>query len=347
MNVVLVGPSIAQRGGVVSVIKSLQLFLKSRNLCVHTVATTTEKGSIYGALIFLRAWISVIGACTTHRADVIHLHMASKGSCFRKSILGLTCWAFRTPFVIHLHGGRFSIFYEKELGPIGRKFVGFVLRRATSVIALSETWQEWLKTTIHLKKVVVVFNGVPSYTRTTKGTSAPTILFLGRLSKNKGTAELITSMLEVIKKIPDSVLELGGDGDIESYRKLSLDTPNIKFLGWIDEAERQAALARASIYCLPSWNEGLPMSILEAMSAGLPVVSTPVGGIPEAITDGVTGFLVQPGDTKGLTTALSKLLLDPELATVMGKNGQACHRERFSADSMGNSCLEVYASCLK
>lgn len=347
MNIVLVGPSLMQRGGVVSVIKSLEGFLNSHGATVRTIATTTEGGKIRNLLTFLRAWFSIINACTLQRADLVHLHMASRGSCLRKSTLGLTCWLLRMPFVIHLHGGRFSIFHDTELGPIGRSFVDFVFRRAASVIALSQTWQHWLKKTINLKKVTIVFNGVPTYTTSLKDTSKPTILFLGRLSTNKGTGELITAMIDVMQKFPNSVLELGGDGDIETYRLQASGLPNIKFLGWVDDAGRQAALARASIYCLPSWNEGLPMSVLEAMSAGLPVVSTPVGGIPEAITEGVTGLLVQPGDIKNLAAALCKLLQDPEMATAMGKKGQDRHRDRFSAESMGNSCLEVYASCLK
>ncbi|MNX93410.1 Glycogen synthase [compost metagenome] len=347
MNIVLVGPSLTQRGGVVSVLKSLRDFLIAHGSTVRIIATTMDGGRRQNILAFLRAWISVLDACLLHRADVVHLHMASRGSCLRKSILGLTCWIFRIPFIIHLHGGRFSVFHDEELGYIGRTFVDFVFHRAARVIALSATWKAWLETTMNLKQVAVVFNGVPSYTSTKKDQTAPTILFLGRLSTNKGTGELIAAMREVTQKIPNSVLELGGDGDIETYRQQALDLPNVRFLGWVDDADRRAALARAAVYCLPSWNEGLPMSVLEAMSAGLPVISTPVGGIPEAVTDGVTGLLVQPGDTKSLATALCQLLLDPATATAMGSKGQICHRDRFSAESMGRSCLEVYASCVK
>lgn len=347
MNIVLVGPSLKQRGGVVSVIKSLREFLVTRGLSVRTVSTTSEGSTTRNVLTFLRAWFTILNACTIQRADIVHLHMASRGSCLRKTTLGLTCWIFRMPYIIHLHGGRFSIFHDTELGPVGRIYVDFVFRRAACVIALSKTWQTWLKKTINLNKVTVVFNGVPSYTSNLINKKTPTVLFLGRLSKNKGTGELITAMIEVMKALPDSVLELGGDGDIDTYLLQASGFPNIKFLGWIDDEGRKAALSRASVFCLPSWNEGLPMSILEAMSAGLPVVSTPVGGIPEAIKDGVTGFLVQPGDTQGLATALTKILLDSEMANTMGKKAQACHRDQFSSEAMGNSCLEVYASCLK
>lgn len=346
MNVVLVGPSLSQRGGIVSVLYGLNSFLISSGVSVRVIPTTAEGGGWRSFAAFILGWISISNTCLFRKSDVVHLHMSFRGSCLRKSLLGLTCWIFRMPYIIHLHSGAFHTFYDNELGYIGRKFVVFVFRRASRVIALSSTWQAWLEQSMRLDNVSVVFNGVPSYTSNCVEQKKPTVLFLGRLGANKGTSELISAMREVARQIPDALLELGGDGDIEFYRKQAVDLPNVRFLGWLDDAGRRSALARATVYCLPSWNEGLPMSILEAMSAALPIVSTPVGGIPEAVIDGVTGFLVNPGDIHGLSSALSYLLIDRQTAKSMGHNGQARHRELFSIDVMGHSCLEVYASCV-
>lgn len=327
--------------------RGLRDFLESRSVKLQLVATTMDGNKLQGALAFLFAWFNVFRACSLRRVDAVHLHMASRGSCLRKSLLAMTCWLLRVPFVIHLHGGEFQTFYGKELGVFGRTWVRFVFRHAAHVIALSVGWQKWLERTFELKNVTVIFNGVPTLTTSNDQRIAPTVLFLGRLSKHKGTNELIAAMREVVRKVPDAVLELGGDGDLDTYRILAAGLPNVHFLGWVDDAGRTAALARATVYCLPSWNEGLPMSVLEAMSAGLPVVSTPVGGIPEAVENGVSGLLVQPGDVEGLAEAICELLLDPERANSMGKIGQARHREKFSTEAMGQGCLEVYASCLQ
>ncbi len=347
MNIMLIGPSLVQRGGVVSVLHGLKGFLTAHGVKVCTVATTSEGHQWRGVLAFLQAWSSVLGTCLLRKVDVVHLHMASRGSCLRKLILAMTCWIFRMPFIIHLHGAEYRSFHDHELGPIGRVLVRFLFRRATRVIALSIAWKEWLEIVMRLRHVVVVFNGVPPISTTSDYNERPTVLFLGRLCARKGTDELIVAMREVSRQVPDAILELGGDGDIDFYRQQAIDLPNVRFLGWIDDVGRQAALNRATVYCLPSWNEGLPMSVLEAMSAGLPVISTPVGGIPEAVADGVTGLLVQPGDTKGLATAICRLLLDPAMATAMGSKAKVCHRDRFSTESMGRGCLEVYASCVK
>lgn len=342
MKIVLVGPSLNQRGGVVSVIKSLKEFYFLQEEQVQVIGTTTDKKHWHRLFIFLRSWTLILYICASRKADIIHLNMASRGSCLRKTILGLTCCAFRTPYIIHLHGGGFQNFHEKELGSIGRSLVNFVFRRASHVIALSTAWRVWLETTMDLKRVSIVFNGVPSYATTDTKKMTPTVLFLGLLGTNKGTDVLISAMREVMKKVPDAVLELGGDGDIETYRKQAADLPNVRFLGWVDDDGRRAALARATVYCLPSWNEGLPMSILEAMSAGLPVVSTPVGGIPEAVEDGVSGLLVEPGDVQGLANAICQILLNPLTAKSMGDKGKTHQREKFSADAMGRRFLETY-----
>jgi len=347
MSIILVGPSLTQRGGVVSVIKTLKNFLSSHNITVRTIATTTEGGKIKNLVAFLNSWASIIRICIFNKGFVIHLHVASRGSCLRKSILALTCWLFRNPYVVHLHGGKFNTFYAKELGYLGRSLVNFVFRKADSVIALSNTWKTWLDESIKPKRTTVIFNGVPACEIVENPIKTPTVLFLGRLCANKGTAELISAMREVVKSVPDAILELGGDGDIDLYKQLAADIPNIIFLGWVNDEARKEALTRASIYCLPSWNEGLPMSVLEAMSAALPVISTPVGGIPEAVEHGKTGLLVNPGDVNALADALVSLLMDSTLATEMGIKGQESHRERFSSESMGERCLEVYASCMK
>lgn len=347
MNILLVGPSLAQRGGIVSVLHGLRGFLVAHGVTVRVVATTCEGRGGRRALAFLRAWVAVFDVCLFRRADIVHLHMSVRGSCLRKLLLGLTCWAFRVPFVIHLHSGAFQVFYNEVLGGFGRALVSFVFGRATKVIVLSVALKAWLETTMKLKYVTIVFNGVPSVLIQESLKATPTVLFLGRLGTNKGTDVLINAIREVVRKVPNVVLELGGDGDVAKYRQQAMDLPNVHFLGWVDDAARQSALARATVYCLPSWSEGLPMSVLEAMSAGLPVVSTPVGGIPEAVIEGETGLLVQPGDVQGLSSALSKLLLNPDLASTMGRNGQFRHREKFSTEAMGKSCLEVYEECLK
>lgn len=346
MNIYMVGPSLHQKGGVVTVMCELIFFMGTQGVNVEVLSTTTDKGKLSRVVRFFFTWKKLIASCVLRRCDIVHIHMASRGSALRKSILALSCWILRTPYVIHLHGAEFRIFYNDELGPLGRALVRFVLARASRVIALSEAWKKWLEQTLGLINISVVLNGTPPLRLDGSKEEKATVLFLGRLCQRKGVNELIEAMVDVMRRAPNTILELGGDGDVHIYKKLAAELPSVRFLGWVDDAERKKALARATIYCLPSWNEGLPMSVLEAMSAGLPVISTPVGGIPEAVEHGVTGLLVEPGDVTGLTDAICELLFDPERAGSMGKKGLARHREKFSTESMGNSCLNIYKSVL-
>ena len=105
----------------------------------------------------------------------------------------------------------------------------------------------------------------------------------------------------------------------------------MRLLGWVDDEAKRRVLAEAAVYVLPSYYEGLPMGVLEAMSAGLPVVSTVVGGIPEAVTEGVEGYLVLPGDVKKLAAVLRDLLRDAELRERMGLAGKKKIREHFAS----------------
>jgi polysaccharide biosynthesis protein VpsI len=348
MKVALIGPSLEQRGGIVSVLRALRQWLVDHDFEVTLIRTTSDGGFLSRLAAFWAAWLSIVCLCITRNCDLVHLHMASRGSCFRKGLLALVCIALHMPYVIHLHGGKFQEFYSSELSSVGRLIVRVIFQRAARVVALSKVWKTWIESEIGVRDVAVVFNGVDSACDSVEcSVKEQRILFLGRLVSQKGMDELLAAMDLVLAKIPNAVLELGGDGDVEHYKKLTSGLQNIRYLGWVDEAGRRAAFVRATVFCLPSWNEGLPMSILEAMSAGLPVVSTTVGGIPEAVTDGVSGLLVSPKDTVALADALCKLLSDPNLVRAMGQEGKKRQLVDFSLDAMGEKCVEVYRHVLR
>jgi polysaccharide biosynthesis protein VpsI len=343
VKVALLGPSISQKGGVVTVLKELNSYLDDVGVDVSLIATTAEGTRFRRVWAYVRAVISILRACVPQGCDVVHLHMASRGSCLRKSILALFCFVFRTPYIIHLHGAEFSTFYELELNKIGRSYVSFVFHRAACVVALSESWKTWIDRSIGGGNTQVIFNGVASLSvQSSSEVGKPTVLFLGRLGERKGVADLIAAARTISAVIPNVIFEFGGDGELRRFREDAADLPNVKFLGWLDNIARVQALGRASVLCLPSWSEGLPMSVLEAMAAGLPVISTPVGGIPEAVEDGVTGMLVSPGDVAALSDALVKVLSDVDLADSMGRKGRERQRAVFSRESMGAACTDLY-----
>jgi glycosyltransferase involved in cell wall biosynthesis len=115
-----------------------------------------------------------------------------------------------------------------------------------------------------------------------------------------------------------------------------------RLLGTRPPEEMPAAYADAEVFCLPSWWEAMPLSVLEAMAAGLPVVASAVGGLPEMVSDGETGFLVAPGDAAGLGDALARLVADPALRARMGAAGRRRARERFDLPGFAAAHLALY-----
>jgi glycosyltransferase involved in cell wall biosynthesis len=132
------------------------------------------------------------------------------------------------------------------------------------------------------------------------------VLFLGRLEAAKGVFELLGAGALLAPRFPALRLVFGGEGDAGALRKRAAELgigERIELPGWVGPDERDEQLARASVFCLPSHAEGLPMSMLEAMAAGRAVVASSVGGIPETIVDGDNGLLAPPRDEQALASS--------------------------------------------
>src|SRR5437763_291119 len=138
-------------------------------------------------------------------------------------------------------------------------------------------------------------------------------LFLGHLEAAKGIYDLLDALAGVRSAVPDVRLACAGDGDrigVARYAENLGIAEAVKFTGWVGPSGKRALLEHAAVFALPSYEEALPVSLIEAMSAGVPVVATPVGGIPEVVADNTSGFLVAPGDKGALERARRRLLVD-------------------------------------
>jgi len=161
-------------------------------------------------------------------------------------------------------------------------------------------------------------------------------LYVGRLATEKGLDTLIKAAAIASRRVPNFQLHLAGDGACRTTlealtRDLGL-SGHVKFLGAVSDIP--ALLRTASVFVLSSISEGMPVTALEAMATGLPVVATSVGGTPEAVEHGRTGLLVNSGDHAALADALTTVMLSPDLAQRMGKAGRERVETRFSASAM-------------
>lgn len=176
-----------------------------------------------------------------------------------------------------------------------------------------------------------------------------TFVSLGRLGERKGTYDLITAIEQAKTEVPDIKCYLAGDGEIEKCKDLikqkKLDN-NIIVVGWADFDKKLELLRKSSVLVLPSYNEGLPMAILEGMACGKAIISTTVGAIPEVVKK-ENGILVQPGDISGLRDALCKYCMDLEEVERIGSANIDLIKSNYSMNVMHQKLAMYYNDVMR
>jgi glycosyltransferase involved in cell wall biosynthesis len=271
----------------------------------------------------------------------VHLNIAEGSSVARKGLLLLLARALGLPAIAHLHAADIHGFYGR-LPPPGRRALAALFRRATHCIVLGRVWQDWLTAELGVPaaRITILPNGVPTppaqeHAEAASPATAPDLLFLGNLLPRKGLDDLLHALGRPALLATPWRLVVAGGGDPAPYRRLAAELGlggRIAFAGWLTTEAAGEALQRARALILPSHREGLPLVILEALARGIPVVTTPVGAIPDHLVHEETALLVPPGDPDALAAAIARLLADPALARRLSENGRALHRARFSEE---------------
>jgi glycosyltransferase involved in cell wall biosynthesis len=171
------------------------------------------------------------------------------------------------------------------------------------------------------------------------------ILFLGNLLERKGISDLLHAAAALPKDTKPWRLIAAGGGDLDRYKALVAElgiADRVEFAGWVDQARARALLAESDVLALPSYDEGLPLVILEALGMGTPVLCTPVGAIPEVLEDGHTAIFAKPGDRADLSRALRRLIDDDALRATLSREGLALYARRFTLNAFIASLFDVY-----
>ena len=334
---------------VVNVYRSAGLF-KRRKV---TYLASHRDGSVWQKIQQVAgAWIHFMCLLILRRVSLLHVHLSSRASFWRKLLFVAPAIWSGVPVLIHLHGSEFAVFYERECSALRQRLVRWVFRRASRVVVLSTAWARWVQSIVSNPKMRVIYNPVlmraddqSMHIERTRGR----MLFLGRMGRRKGTFDLLEAIGKACAAGSEISLALGGDGDragVDSMAATLGIQDQVELLGWVRGSDKERQLKMASAFVLPSYHEGLPMGILEAMAAGLPIISTPVGGIPEAVTDGVEGFLVAPGDIQALAARLVQLANDPVLASRMGAAARDKVARCFAAEVIVPQVEALYEEML-
>jgi glycosyltransferase involved in cell wall biosynthesis len=347
-SVLMVGTDLNEMGGIRAVVQGYVEGGLFERFDVTYVASH-RYGSVWGKILTAcKAWMRVAYLLHALDAPLVHVHTASRGSFWRKFVVCRLARLAGRPYVVHLHGAEFADFYGKEAGPLARRLIRSTFAHAAVVIALSEEWRGRVLRICPTTRVEVLHNAVPIPDATLlrdSSSSAPTVLFLGHLMPHKGIYDLVRAFANVAQRFPAARLVLGGVGQAEELRRLAVElnvAERVFCPGWLKGADKSTALADSTIFVLPSYAEGMPMALLEAMSWRLPVIATPVGGVPQVVESEVNGLMVAPGDVEGLARALARLLDDPVLRRRLGAAARQTVETQFALGQALGRLTEIY-----
>lgn len=334
-QIVMIGTRRDTKGGIASVVNVyLNAGLFDRWNAIY-IPTHCEGSWASKLLIAIYACLRVFILLASGQVLALHVHSATRGSFWRKRVFMLLAFTFRVPVILHMHGGEFLKFFYDECTPRKQRKIRSVLQRCTYIIAVSEKGKADLLQLAPTSNVIAIANPVeiPAWTETSPSAHG-TLLYLAHLRHKKGIYDLLNAMRPLIGDFPDLCLVAGGDGEVGEVRRKSRElglAEHVELVGWVQGDNKAELLRKSWLFVLPSHFEGLPMAVLEAMAAGLPVVSTAVGGIPQVVRDGVDGFIIPPGDVDALERAIRKLLIDSNLRQRMGASARQRIRSKFSA----------------
>ncbi len=348
-KVLTVGPEYREhRGGVGAVIELYSRYFEKFNF----IGSYKKKDTLFKIIIFLKSIIKIFfKLISDKKIRIVHIHGASNGSFYRKFIIFILAkYLFRKKVIYHIHGGGYREFY-KNSNFISKKLVGFFLKRADLIVCVSRSWADYFGKNLKLGHVVFLPNmiGYPEKMPDNRDSSEITLLFLGLICNGKGIFDLLEVIATNKEKYRGKIrLFVGGNGEAERLQDLIKKdeiSDMVEYLGWVSNRDKIEALSRSQIYVLPSYTEGMPVSVLEAMSYGMAIIATNVGGIPELVRDKENGLLVEPGNLKQLQKALDWFILYPELIIKYGSVSEA-NVEKHLPGQVIKELIGIYRSLL-
>lgn len=330
------------KGGIAAVISGYYGSRLEQDYEMIYVESYRDGGKITKLIKGICGYIKFAKVLLLDHPDLVHIHSSFGPSFYRKlPFIYIASWAHK-PIINHIHGADFSVFYE-EADDKKKRLIKSVYDKCNVLIALSDEWKERLSRIVSAEKIVVIENysvickDALIQRQNRKANNA--VLFLGELGQRKGCYDIPRVIEMVAQIIPNVQFILAGTGspkDEQTIKQLIQEKgieKNVIFPGWVRGEEKDKWLRDADIFFLPSYNEGMPMSILDAMGYGLPIVSTNVGGIPKCVDDEISGYLSNPGDVNKMSKNIVKLLIDDKCRNDFASKSFQIAEEKYSLNA--------------
>lgn len=345
MKVLMVGPDRSVHGGISSVVNNYYEADLDKEIELRYIGTMVDGSKIRKLLKAMESYIKFIICVGNY--DIVHVNMASDSSYYRKIYFIRIAKFFHKKVVIHQHGGDFATFYYKENSVKQRKQIRKNLNMSDKFLVLTQEWKNFFSDIVEGNKLTVLPNAVTLPMQYEKDYNNREILFLGRLCKDKGIRELFNCVDKLKGKYPDIHLYLGGIWeDKELQDMLQTRETYVTWLGWVDGKQKEELLKKCSIYVLPSYYEGMPVSVLEGMAYGCVSVVSYVGGIKDIIDDGIDGFFIQPKDDASLQKGLERAFDSDIERSMIGQRARNKVKEKYEIHKNVQQLLFIYGQIM-
>lgn len=348
IKVLMVGNDSSVKGGITSVIQQLLEYdWNAVGIDMKFIPTYVEKNALKKIIFFIDAYDKIRKYISKNRPDVVHIHMSYRGSFTRAKMIHELCVKNKIPTVVHLHGSEFKKWFD-SCDEKKQKQIKEFMKQTGAFIVLGEKWNDTIKKIEKNTKTVVLSNSVKIPQKHVKWDDKFKILFLGVLIKRKGVSDLLEAIKILKEKGKCEKLKfiIAGGGKEEETLKNKTEQLKInslvEFVGWINGDKKKELLETSQMLVLPSYNEGLPIAILEAISYGMPVVSTNVGDISAAVINDKNGYLIEPGDVEKLASSLEKVFESKTKYMKMSNESRSIAESKFSDDKYFGDIKNIY-----
>lgn len=341
-KVLIVATSRKTRGGITAVLKAYESGQQWEDFHCHWVQTHRDGPNWRKIAYLLMAWVDYLVHLPF--CKIVHIHMSLQTTARRKVPFMKLAKLFGKGVIVHLHCGN-------QIDDIWNDNYTYLFTHADVSIFLSENLKSMVEAHVGTgHDFRVIYNPCPVVSEFPKMQKDKSILFSGTLYEGKGYRDLIRAFAAIADEFPEWKVVFAGNGEVETGRAMAEECgiqDRTEFLGWVSGDAKDICFRRASILCLPSYAEGFPMAVLDAWAYGIPVVTTPVGGIPDIARDGENILLFQPGDVKGLALKLKMLISSPDLQDKISAASKAFACGQFNLKTVQRQVYDLYAELLE
>lgn len=345
MKICMIVPDPLVKGGIASVVNGYRGSVLEQKHEIRYVVSYRDGSKMDKLKQALYAYLDFGKVLCHAKPDIVHIHSSFGPSFYRKMPFIYIARFFKIPVVNHVHGADFDSFYEMASRQ-KRWLVRKVYRKCSRFIVLSAEWKEAIAQIVPMEKIDIIENYcvLPKAPYDT-GRERDQVLFLGALEERKGCYDMPAIFEKVKKSCPQARLVMAGDGEMDkvkaAFSAKSL-LPEVTFPGWVRGKKKEELMRRSAVFLFPTHYEGMPMAVLEAMSYGMGIVTTRVGGIPQLICHGENGYLERDGDLEQIAEDVISLLQDEESCRRMGLRARDEAEKRYSLEAHLQKLEQTY-----